>query len=386
MQRYLSFLIRSAGLSFASYLQASVYSIYERLVSGDAGRRNGRDAGGLRVLIVQLGQIGDFVLTVPLLAALKEAYGGGVSLVVLTDRINEPLASGNPDIDGLIFYNSPKYTRKGASKGLPAALAEGEGFDRVLWLRGDTKVFYWMASRRIPMSSVTGYPNPLRWSWLPLITGSPVTRSFPHFVECLDRLDRKARPSLVAKRPKGGTRVASSPVVYMHIGSGSELRRWPRENFTGVCARLLEWDPALTINLLGGPDDRERGELVRNGLYVQGLRGRVANQCGSLSLAKLAGALAHGDLYIGFDSGPMHIAASSGIPIVALMGPQSPQLFRPWSDQEVRVIYKHYYCSPCWQFSCLYTESGPGACVLAINPQEVFDEARELLEHRRVCE
>ena len=379
MQKYLSFLIRSAGLSFASYLQASVYGAYEGLVRSPVAAAHD-DESPYNVLVVQLGQIGDFVLSLPLFAALKEAHGERLRLFVLADSINKTLAGKNPDIDGLILYNSPKYTRCAPSGQLPEELNAGAPFDQVLWLRGDRRVFLWMASRRIPMASVTRSANPLRWSWLPLITGRPVRKSFPHFVESLDRLDKAAHPSALIKRPASELGRRGGRRVYIHIGSGSELRRWPRANFSGVCARLLEWDPSLTVRLLGSKDDSPAAELIRNGFYVDGYGDRVSNHCGVYTLEKLFSTLSDGDLYIGFDSGPMHIAAASGIPIVALMGPQSPQLFRPWTDRPAKIIYKNYYCSPCWQFSCLHTDGGPGACVLAIKPQEVFDEAKAVLE------
>jgi len=379
VQKYLSFLIRSAGLSFASFLQASVYGAYEGLVRSPAGGARAAE-GPYSVLVVQLGQIGDFVLTLPLLAALREAHGERLRLFVLTDRVNEPLAAKNPSIDGLILYNSPKYTRGEVSARLPREMRGMASFDRVLWLRGDRRVFLWMASRRIPMASVTRFSNPLRWSWLPLITGRRVEKSFPHFVESLERLDSAARPAGGAQGPTGVSRRTGGRRVFIHIGSGSELRRWPRANFSGVCARLLEWDPSITICLIGSKDDSGAAELIRKGFYMDGCTERVLNHCGAHTLGELSSALAGGDLYIGFDSGPMHIAASSGIPIVALMGPQSPQLFRPWTKSPARVIYKDYYCSPCWQFSCLHSDGGPGACVLAIKPQEVFDEAKAVLE------
>jgi len=380
LQKYLSFFIRSAGLSFASFLQACAYGAYEGLVRRAVGSAHDDAEGSYSVLVVQLGQIGDFVLTLPLFAALKEAHGERLRLCVLTDSINKTLACGNPDIDGLILYNSPKYTRSSPSGHLPEELRNGASFDQVLWLRGDRRVFLWMASRMIPMASVTRFSNPLRWSWLPLITGRPVKRAFPHFVESLDMLDKAARPSARVRRPAGALIRRGGRRVYIHIGSGSELRRWPRANFSGVCAHLLEWDPSLTVCLLGSKDDSGSAELIRNGFYMDGYSDRVANHCGVHTLDELSSALSDGDLYIGFDSGPMHIAAASGIPIVALMGPQSPQLFGPWTDRPARIIYKSYYCSPCWQFSCLHSDGGPGACVLAIKPQEVFDEAKSVLE------
>ena len=106
---------------------------------------------------------------------------------------------------------------------------------------------------------------------------------------------------------------------------------------------------------------------------------RINNLCGKVHLSELKNIFATGELFIGCDSGPMHIASLVGIPIVALMGPQSPQLFGPWGKQQRKIIYKNYYCSPCWQFSCLHTKSGAGACIMDIQPKEVFDEAISIL-------
>ena len=99
-----------------------------------------------------------------------------------------------------------------------------------------------------------------------------------------------------------------------------------------------------------------------------------------LSLIEFVDIIKNSTAVICGDSGPMHIAALSGIPMVAMMGPQSPHLFRPWGKQAIKVIYKDFYCSPCWQFSCLHVKDGAGACVTAIKPEDVFDAAKAIFQ------
>jgi heptosyltransferase-2 len=86
-------------------------------------------------------------------------------------------------------------------------------------------------------------------------------------------------------------------------------------------------------------------------------------------------------LFVGNDSGVMHLAAAAGIPLVALFGPQSPVKFGPWSKR-ARVIYTQFPCSPCRQK--FFTECEPSprqkpACIEAITVDEAFQECRGLL-------
>lgn len=379
--KVISFFLVSLSLSFFSLLQAKLHAFYKRcfpvnLAGSDRGRR---------FLIIQLGQIGDFVLSQPFFSALKDYYSGEVYITVLTDSINKELASDDVHIDEIIVYNSKKYSRvkKEDTKSNLFSL-KNKIFDASIWLRGDIRIFCWLVSNRIPMLSIARFPNPLRWTWLPLITKKPIKKEFKHFIESLDELDVKIKPSLFAcGLNRTNTSIENKRKnVFIHITAGNELRRWPEENFSRLCEKLLEWNDNIFINLLGSKVDWAIAQRIKNNIYLSKYIDRIANICGNVAMTDLSELLATGDLFIGVDSGLMHIASASGIPIVALMGPQSPQLYRPWGKQNIRVIYKDYFCSPCWQFACLYARSGPGVCILAITPIEVFNEATFVLERK----
>ena len=127
--------------------------------------------------------------------------------------------------------------------------------------------------------------------------------------------------------------------------------------------------------------ESESAEHIISSFEHLNYKDRIHNLCGKILLNELKQIFTNGGLFIGCDSGPMHIASMAGIPIVALMGPQTPQLFGPWGLQKKTIIYKNYYCSPCWQSSCLHTKSGAGACIMEIQPKEVFDEAILILNN-----
>ncbi len=384
MLRYVTFFAKTLFLSLSSTAQGYIHLLYEKLLPP----KEKAPSEPINILIVQLGQLGDFVLSIPFFGALKAAYGNRLRLVIITDQINEDLVKKNSQVNEVIIYNSKKYSRVKQKEDtmFPLLSLKDKTFDKSIWLRGDSKIFYWLIVNRIPMVSIAKYPNPLRWSWLSLIIKRPIKIKFKHYVEYLDDLDKNIKPSLIAfnlnKIFNAQLGRDSQKDIFLHIGAGSDLRKWPEENFSRLLEKLLAYDTKIVINLLGSKLDWEVAERIRSKISLSKYLDRVKNICGEVSLPELSEILSNGKLYIGFDSGPMHIAALSGISIVAMMGPQSPQLFRPWGKQEIRVVYKNYFCSPCWQFSCLHVRSGPGACVLAIQPQEVFEEAKSILDKK----
>ncbi|MBI5469358.1 MAG: glycosyltransferase family 9 protein [Deltaproteobacteria bacterium] len=375
LYRYAVFFSRTLALSSGSFTQSLLHALYERHYPA----RKRKAGGEINILVVQLGQIGDFVLSAPLFEALKSTYGKRLRLTVMTDSINKDLAGMDMNIDKTVFYDSPRYSRvKGGGSVFPYERLKEGRFDEVIWLRGDMKVFIWMASRRVPMKSIMKFPNPLRSSWLALITGRPSKKKAMHYLETLDEVCKDASPSGLFRAKASNAPAAGMREVMIHIGSGNALRRWPEERFSKLCSLLAGLSPDISVSLIGSKEDRQAGERIATGAAANGAQG-VSNLCGAFMLTDLYERFRAASLYIGFDSGPMHMAASAGAPLIALMGPQSPQVFGP-RGQNVKVIHKGFPCSPCWQFGCVRNDNGAGACVLAITPEEVFREARAFLE------
>jgi len=162
----------------------------------------------------------------------------------------------------------------------------------------------------------------------------------------------------------------SEKIAAIHPFSAVLERGWPFENFAALAMRLGE--AGFRPVVLGHSSDRERFDRIKN------IFGRKAvDLVGACTLRETLALLRRCSLFIGNDSGVMHIAAAAGVPLVALFGPQSPVKFGPWSKQAI-VIYKEFPCSPCRQKffkECLPSERMRPACVEAITVDEVFRES-----------
>jgi heptosyltransferase II len=160
-------------------------------------------------------------------------------------------------------------------------------------------------------------------------------------------------------------------LAIIHPFSAVTQRGWPLENFAELAARFKKDGNFRTI-ILGGPKDVEAFAEVK---YM--FADNVIDLVGKCNLRDTIALLMRCALFVGNDSGIMHLAAAAGTPLVALFGPQSPVKFGPWSTR-AKVIYKGMACSPCRQK--FYSECKPSvrmrpACMEAISVDEVFQES-----------
>lgn len=163
-----------------------------------------------------------------------------------------------------------------------------------------------------------------------------------------------------------------SPVVGINPGSDRSLKRWDSGRFSRVADRLVESEGARII-LLGGPSETQVAGAVE-----RGMRHPVVNLSGTLSLDDLAFVISRLDLLVTNDSGPMHIGAAAGTPLVALFGPALPGQFGPCAPPGCsRLIWHEIGCRPCPQDGCPQPR-----CMDRITAEEVFDGCRGLLRAR----
>ena len=168
--------------------------------------------------------------------------------------------------------------------------------------------------------------------------------------------------------------LAAKGLVALHPFSSIPQRGWHLENFAALAALLSK--QGLIPLIVGAPGDRETFEGVR-GLFSA----ETVDLVGKCSLRVTMALLKRCALFVGNDSGIMHLAAAAGAPVVALFGPQSPVKFGPWTGRAA-VIYKKMKCSPCRQKffkECEPSERMKPACVEAITVDEVYRHCRELL-------
>jgi heptosyltransferase-2 len=156
-------------------------------------------------------------------------------------------------------------------------------------------------------------------------------------------------------------------------------KTWPMERFSEVAALLADRYNLLPV-ILGAKSDRADFERFRH-LFPEGSCDLVG-RCG---IRTTIAVLKRATFFLGNDSGVMHLAASAGLPLVAIFGPTSPARFGPWG-KEADVIYSSFPCSPCRQkyfTECDPAEGGRPACIASITVDRVFGACCALLDKAR---
>jgi ADP-heptose:LPS heptosyltransferase len=163
----------------------------------------------------------------------------------------------------------------------------------------------------------------------------------------------------------GEIRDPARPLVACHPGASSANKCWPLEEFAAACD-LLQTELGARVLLLGGA--REAPALCTLRSLMRSEPERVLE---THSVAELAATLAQADLFFGHDSGPMHVAAAVGTPVVALFGASPPPQWRPLGVDNV-VVRPPMPCRPC-PFPALCHPPSPYnmLCVRRITPAEV---------------
>ena len=126
---------------------------------------------------------------------------------------------------------------------------------------------------------------------------------------------------------------------------------------------LLAQQPDVKIVLIGTSEDQKAEEEI-----LKKSTASLLSLVGRLNLREAKELISHSSLFVGPDSGPMHIAASTSTPIVALFGPTLPAHFAPW-QAEALVVEKELDCRPCKQRNCIYKDF---RCLRNIEPEEVY--------------
>jgi len=161
--------------------------------------------------------------------------------------------------------------------------------------------------------------------------------------------------------------------VNVNAGELSLERRWPVQRFAEVIETLITRHADLRIVLTGAPDEIRHIREVYDRLS-EPAKGSVAITAGVWSLDDFIAGLSRFTCFLTNDSGPMHLAAAQGVPLVSLWGPAKPEFYAPRVDRH-ETIYENFACSPCL-FYMFTTFEGmwcrhEGWCMQAIQPSRV---------------
>lgn len=165
-------------------------------------------------------------------------------------------------------------------------------------------------------------------------------------------------------------------IVLIHANHSDPVpqRRWPRQRYIRLCQRLLaEW-PEVLVLIIGATSEIEHAEVLC--AEIDDIR--CVSVAGCFSVGELPALFALATLLVSSDSGPAHLAAHAGLPVVALFGPETPQRYRPLGATV--TLYAALPCSPCLSASNQRTSGCRDAqCMTAISVEAVLDATRDIL-------
>jgi ADP-heptose:LPS heptosyltransferase len=152
------------------------------------------------------------------------------------------------------------------------------------------------------------------------------------------------------------------------------LRKWSLDNFVELGKRLLE-DSEITVVLTGSPEEQE----ACKDLALKIDPDRVINFAGKTTFKELITLYTLSDLLVTNDSGPVHFASTTNIPIIALFGPENPIIFGPMSPN-AKVIALGMACSPCVSvFNQKKSSCTDNQCMKQITVEMVIQETQNIL-------
>lgn len=350
----------------------------------------------MRVLLVRLREIGDVVFTTPAIRALR-AHFPDAHLTYIVEPHAAPIVEGNPHLDRVIVA-----PRSRGLRGLARDVALGRSlraarFDLAIdfhggpraglltWLSGATeRIGYaiagrgWMYTRRLarPRALRPRHSVENQWDLLAALGIAPPDR-VAHAVEM--PADPAVAADVAARLAAAGV-ADTDRVVVIHVSAGNPFRRWPPEHFVALTAALARRTGARIV-VTSGPSERDAREHVvasARALLAADAAARVPS-CGEFSLAELRALVDRAQLFIGGDSGPLHVAATSRVPIVGLYGPTLPARSAPWRDPVIPLASIEpgpLPCRPCHQRTCA---PGDFRCLVSIPAERVVEAALKYL-------
>jgi exopolysaccharide biosynthesis WecB/TagA/CpsF family protein len=338
-----------------------------------------------RILLVQIADIGDLILTTPALYALREARPSA-HLTLLTTAHSAPLIE--PGLVDEVITLDRRWVRSFGALRLILGLRR-KRFDAVvffhhftLWL-GMWKYALIAWAARAPR--VIGLDNGRGWFLTERVRddGFGAVHQARYWLMLVARLDADPTPRRAQVALDGGVlplAATSKKRVVIHTGSGgySPARRWPSAYFAQVADALIAQHNAQVVFVGKASDGAEDVQAQ--------MQHKAVMLVDRTSLTQLADVIRSADLYIGADSGVTHLACAVGTPLIAIFGSSSSQAWGPWLGHEHNVVLRSApLCSPCsYVGHRIGAREGCPArtCMHMVTPQQVIAAAEALLSQR----
>ncbi|MFH1630495.1 MAG: glycosyltransferase family 9 protein [Pseudomonadota bacterium] len=349
-----------------------------------------REKGG--ILLIQLGDIGDVVLTMPTVRVLRQHFPENELIVCVREHAKE-LAEESPWVDGVISVNKGK--RKilheiAYQKDFINALRKPHFYfaiDLRTGSRGAIIAFISGATYRIGRFANDGrlWRNRL-FTHLVRPENEESQYSAEHSLNIISPFGMNTEdifPVLIVSETKRKKAEAilreaglplSTPIVAVHPFSLWRYKEWRPNEFVSLLNHITT-RYGFSVIITGSPGERDRAkELMKR------CNGRVFNLAGKTSIGELPAVLKACSLFVGVDTAALHMAGAVGVPTVGIFGPSSPINWAPKGNQHC-VASKGMSCQPCRQKGCQGSEVS--RCLEELKAEEVLSVMERQLQSIR---
>ncbi|MDP3730128.1 MAG: glycosyltransferase family 9 protein [Candidatus Omnitrophota bacterium] len=313
-----------------------------------------------RILVITLSNIGDIILTTPVIRALSKEFPAS-RIDVMVGPNGRDIFDKDPRIFKLVIYD--KHVSIAEKRRLQLKLKKLR-YDLVADLRNT--VFPLLLAPKYRTNPIQSFPKEIThkrerhlYRLFPFGIRSLSEKSYIH----ITKEDEDYVDDLIKKNS------LKDPIVVVNPGAKSHLKRWTIEGFAEVCDRLIG-ECAAGIVFVGIGSDKET---------VLSVAGKMKNKCHNFvdktNIRQLASLLKRSSLLITNDSAPMHLGCAVGAKVLAIFGPTNPRKYGPTGEFDA-VINKKLFCSPCEVAACKYDHE----CMKLVSADEVLDRARMMIE------
>lgn len=337
-----------------------------------------------RILVVRTDRIGDVVLSLPMVAALKGRFPNA-QVLFLVRTYTRDLVSHDPGISGVLTSDVDGLPKSFWT--LVREIRTGR-FDAAVVASPTLRTALLIACARIPVRVGTGY------RWYSMLFNQRVyehrktalKHESEYNVSLLGALGihPEAPPRAVLTIPQSARREAErlraalgfapdETVVVLHPGSGGSARDWRAENF-GILARMLS-DSGARVLVTGGQGEEQ---LVERVVRAAGIP--LVTSIGAMGLLTMGAFLSSVSLFVSNSTGPLHIAAAVGTPVIAFYPPItqcSPKRWGPLATEKIVFEADASQCPRCKGGPCQGDD-----CMQMIPVEDVREAAMELLNRK----
>jgi heptosyltransferase II len=346
----------------------------------------------VKILIRATNWIGDAIMALPALRAVRQQFPDAKIAILARPHVAD-LYRGQNISDDLMAYD-PKGSHAGlGGRERLAQELRAQNFDAALLLQNafDAAWLVWRAgipqrigyardgrslllTKRIPVPKLGEIPPHEQFYYLELLRRVGWINSLPQ--ESCAKLDvsqqhaRRAEELLISAG-------ARKNVVRIAIGAGASYgsaKCWPPDRFADFVNRFRLHTDADVI-LFGTSAEQQVSDAI-----AAGINGPSISLIGKTTTADLPALLSRCQLFVGNDSGAMHVAAAVGLPVVAVFGPTDPHGTAPITSR-CTIVQDKPYCSPCFLRRCPIDHR----CMTRVEPEAVDAAARNWLRSAEVA-